>query len=575
MLKRRGPLLLLLILVTGVFLAGSCVPYRVDTDTGFQLHPIQQWLRGEAPSPLIHRLPDPRDLSRDDVVWSSWWPPGFPLVYTPLAAAGLRLGDALRLTSFLLVLAGSLGWLRLADRLALPTGVRFLYALSLAGYAATIGGAASLPTTDVLAYAAGPWLVLLTLRVVHRPAPLLAAGLIFGVTYWLRYSVFLTALPLLAWLAVQIVREAPPGHFGRIVRLSALGAGFAAPVLALFLWNLGQSRDLTETATGARSVWDKDKRTARPLLLAAGLAGAPGLGLFQNDLWMQHLTFFSDARIPPLRGLDNAMRLAAKCLLGMMATAALGWGVARAFRRHPSPELRLALWTALGYYLLLTAVSVLVGYNYLAQEVRFAAGFLPMLFPFVLSGWLEPAGPAEHRPALGRAAGLLLLAVFCLAPLAFAFANFARNEIWDRRAAGQPSETGLYVPELSTRSIPEVRSAIAGALRSPHDLVVLAGPLGWGSGFMMWLEIPGRVLPMGTFFAPLGAGYLDAANLQGTGGLRSSQPLRVVLVVSRSTVDAGWLPRLQHRFPQARAWRAAAAPPGAAVEIHYADLEAP
>ncbi|HYU31991.1 MAG TPA: hypothetical protein VEW48_07495 [Thermoanaerobaculia bacterium] len=568
-LVRRGPHLLLLILVAGLFLAGASVPYRVDTDTGFQLHPIQQWLRGEVGNPLVHRLPDPQDLSRDALVWSSWWPPGFPLVYTPLAAAGLRLANSLRATSFLLFLAGSLGWLQLAGRLALPLGIRVLYALSLAGYAATIGGAASLATTDILAYAAGPWLVLLTLRAVRRPAPLFGAGLAFGLTYWVRYSLFLTAVPLLAWLAFQVIREVEPGC---IRRLAALGAGFAVPVLALFLLNLSQSRDLTETATGARSVWDKDERTAQPLFLAAGLAGAPGLGLFQNDLWMEHLTFFSDDRIPGLRGLDDPARLAAKCLLGMAATLALAWGVARTYRRHPGPELALALWTALGYYLLLTIVSALVGYNYLANEVRFAAGFLPFLFPFVLSGWLEAAG---RRPLLGRLAGFLLLIVFFLAPLAFAVANFARNEIWDRRAAGQPSETGLFVPELSSRSIPQVRAAIAGTLRSPRDLVILAGPLGWGSGFMMWLEIPRRTLPVGTFFAPLGARYLDAADLRGTGTLRSSQRLRVVLVISRSTLEAGWLPRLQSRFPQARGWRVAAVPPDAAVEIRYADLEVP
>lgn len=226
---------------------------------------------------------------------------------------------------------------------------------------------------------------------------------------------------------------------------------------------------------------------------------------------------------------------------------------------------------AAGYYLLLTAVSVLVGYNYLAQEVRFAAGFLPILFPFVLSGWLEPM---RQRPAPGRLAGLLSLSVFCLVPLAFAVASFARNEVWDRRAAGQPSETGLFVPELSARSVPEVRAAIAGTLRSPRDLVIPVGPLGWGSGFLMWLEIPQRTLPVGTFFAPLGTSYLDAADLQGSGDLRSSQPMRVVLVISRSTLDAGWLPRLQRRFPQAKAWQSAAVPPGAAVEIRYADLEA-
>lgn len=566
-LVRFGPHLLLLVLVGGIFLAGSLVPYRVDTDTGFQLRPVQQWARGEVPTPLVHRLPDPRDLSRDALVWSSWWPPGFPLFYAPLTATGMRLAAALRATSFLLVIAGSLGWLRLADRLSLPVGLRLLYALSLTGYAATIGAAASLRSADVLGFAVGPWLLLLALRTDRPPLVLLGTGLALGASYWLRYSLFLASVPLLAWVGFQVVRELRPD---RARRLAALGAGFILPVLALFLLNLSQSQDLVETATGSRSVWEKDETTAQPLFLAAGLAGAPGLGLFQNDHWMQHVAFFSDRRLPGLRGFDEPERWLAKSLLGLAATFALAWGVIRARRRHNGPELAAALWTALGFYLLLTVVSVLVGYNYLAKEVRFSAGFLPLLSLFVLAGWLTEAPP---RP-LGRLVGVSLLILLFAMPLAFNFMNFARNEVWDRRAAvGQPSDTGLFVPELSSNNVPEVRAAIAGALRSPRDLVVLAGPLAWGSGFMMWLELPWRVLPVGTFFAPLGAHYLDAADLWGDGDLRSSQPLRVVLVVSHSTRDAGWLPRLQNRFSQATAWRAAAAPPGAAVEIWYTDLE--
>jgi hypothetical protein len=189
----------------------------------------------------------------------------------------------------------------------------------------------------------------------------------------------------------------------------------------------------------------------------------------------------------------------------------------------------------------------------------------------VLAGWLEAEGPSRRSLA-----GLFLLLPFFAVPVAFAFANFSRNEVLDRRTvAGRPSDTGLLTPELSSRSAPEASAAIASLLRSPRDLVVLAGPAGWGSGFLMWLEIPYRTLPIGTFFAPLGARYLDAADLKGTGELRSSLPLRVVLVVSRGTLEAGWLPRLQRRFPQARAWQIADVPAETAVEIWYADLEVP
>src|SRR5205085_8878753 len=142
---------------------------------------------------------------------------------------------ALRLTSLVLFLIGSLGWLRLADRLAVPSWVRFLYAASLAGYAFTIGGAASLRTGDVLAYAAGPWLVALALWTVcaeNAPVPrFFLCGLALGFTYWLRYSLFLVALSLLAWAAFHAVFGEGRRSAGlRLGRLAVLGTGFVLPV---------------------------------------------------------------------------------------------------------------------------------------------------------------------------------------------------------------------------------------------------------------------------------------------------------------------------------------------------------
>src|SRR5436305_10483834 len=108
-----GPRLLLTVLAAGAFLIALAAPYRLDTDTGFQLRSLQQWVRGESTSPGTLLLPDPQDLSRDVSLWSNWWPPGFPLLYAPLVAGGLPLAAALRLPSLLLFLAGAWGWLGL------------------------------------------------------------------------------------------------------------------------------------------------------------------------------------------------------------------------------------------------------------------------------------------------------------------------------------------------------------------------------------------------------------------------------------------------------------------------------
>jgi|GEM_PF-2592195 len=582
---RSWPLLLLLILTLAAFAVALLAPYRLDTDTAFQLQSVQQWVQGSVPVPGFLRLADPRDLSRDTLLWSNWFPPGFPYLYAPLVAAGLPFAAALRATSLLLFLLGGLGWLRLSGRIEMSRTVRVLSVLALAGYAVTIGGAASLRTADVVAWAAAPWLIALALRCgagERHAVALFFAGLALGATYWLRYSLFLIALALLAWVAARTAFAKTGSLGGRAGRLAVLGLGFGLPVPALFGLHLRFSDNLTESVTGTRSAWVIDDKTpVQPLRLAVSLAGAPGLGLFQNDLWIHHLVFFSDARLPFLRGMSNADRLLLKSLLGIPGTAVLAWALARASRRRTEPAARLAALAAVtagGFYLALTAVSILVGYNYLINEVRFAAGFLPLCYPFVLSGWLDPGERSWDRwDRWGRIGGGLLLAVFFVAPLLFVAAVFAKDDLRDRLVPPYTAAaSGLFTPELSRHDAAGVQAAVAAVSevrRSPRDLVVLAGPRGWGSSFVMWLDVPRRVFPVSTYVAPLGNRFLDAADLNSRTPLRSSQPLRVVLVASRALADDGSLATLESRFPQAGAWQSAPVPADAAVTISWSDLD--
>ncbi len=574
---RFAPYAIVLALTLGAFLAATLVSYRIDTDTGFQLRSLQQWTRGESPNPGTLRLPDPRDLSRDDRVWSSWWPPGFPLVYAPLVAAGLPLAAALRITSFLLFLAGSLGWLRLADRLAPSRPVRLLYALSLVGYAVTLGGAASLRSADILAFAAAPWLIALTLRLgAARASALqfLLGGFALGLSYWLKYSLFLAVLPLGAWLAFRVARSAQASRPARVLRLAVLALGFALPVAGLIALNLTQSEGLVDSAAGNRSISrPEDLQSVRAFPMAVALAGAPGLGFFQNHMWITYLVYFSDARFPFLHGLAPPDRLLLVSLLGIPGTAALVWGLVRERRRKPGDIASLALAATAGFYLILTVVSLVIRYNYLANEPRLAVGLMPFTQCLALSGWLSPGDRPTSWGA--RGAVILLLVTLFAAPLAFCAANFLKNDLGDRLDPPYvASATGLFMPEISPRNAPDVEARVAAALRSPRDVVVLAGPPGWGSSFMMWLELPQRTLPVSTWDLPLGTRYLDAAELRGTRPLVSSQDLRVVLVLSHSLPEEVWLPRLQARFPQARSWQRVPMPAHAAVAVWRGDLEA-
>jgi len=573
---RSLPLLVLATAACAAYFAASFVPYRVDTDIGFQLRSVQQWARGESPSPATLRVPDPADLSRDRLVWSNWWPPGLPFLHAPLAALGLPLGAAVRLTSLLLFLAGSAGWLRLSSRVELPQWVAVLYAFSLLAYGLSLGGAATLRTGDQIAYAAGPWVALLALRRGEAAASAggqFLCGLALGATYWLRYSLFVAALPLLLFVAARTFsRTADRPRPVRLGRVAVLGLGFALPVAALLLLNVLLSDNLTESLTGTRlELSFRNDPTSRPLALGVSFLGAPGLSLFQSDLWITHLTYFSDRFLPFLRGLGSGGRIVLKALLGIPGTIVLVWGLLRQRKRRPGALVAMTLVVTAGFFLALTAISLGVGYNYLGHEAaRLAASFMPMAVPLVLAAWLTPGERAPLRRDRALAAVVLMLAA---AQILFTVGFFFKNDLHDRHGSGYTAaSTGLFTPEIG-QDVPAVQSTVASLLRSPRDAVVVAGPTGWGSAFIMWLEFPQRVLPVATFFEPLGARYLDAASLRGVGSYRTQRPMRVVLVLSRTLLPEGWPSRLQARFPQARQWQDAPAPPDANVVISYSDLE--
>jgi hypothetical protein len=574
---RRAAYVVLILLVAGSFLVALTVPYRVDSDAGFQMRSLQQWLRGESPSAGTLRLPYPTDLSRDTLVWSSWWPPGFPFIYALPAAAGLSLAYTLRLTSFLCFLLGVIGWMRLADGLSLSQPARLLYAVSLAAYAVTSGGAATLRSADNLSFAAAPWLALAVLRLSRSPrsyAALFFCGSALGASYFLKYTLFFAALALAAWLGIQVLLESQGTRAEKLARLSALGLGLALPVAALIALNFWQSGSLSESASGARSIWRaEDLRSAQPLPVALGVLGGPGLGLFQSHLWISHLVYFSDRMIPWLRRLDTFQRLLLQASAGVVGTLALVWTLWTARRIQPqSRHWSLALTAVAVFYVALGTVSLVIKYNYPAQEPRYGIAIMPLLQPFVLAAWLAASNRPSRRAV--RVLALSLFTAFFLAPLLFAAGYFLKAEIRDRLTLGyQSSSTGLYVPEISSRDVPQVQAAIAAIVRSPRDVVVLAGPAGTAASFTMWLESPWRTLPITTFCLPLGSRYLQVADLRGTQALTTSQPLRVVLVASLSLEQDGWLSRLRGRFSQAGTWTAIPPIRNSNVGIWFSDLQ--
>jgi hypothetical protein len=180
-----------------------------------------------------------------------------------------------------------------------------------------------------------------------------------------------------------------------------------------------------------------------------------------------------------------------------------------------------------------------------------------------------PGPPRAAPPPLALAALGLLTAL----PLLFVFANFAKNQVLDRLAAREEaSDEHLHVPQLASHGLAGVREAIAAAVRSERDAVLVCAPDGSGSSFVAWLAVARRSLPVGHYHGPLVNATGDATAFDSDRPFRASRPTRVIVVIAKSFRQRGETERFLSRFPQARSWARFETPESAAVEVLASDL---
>ncbi len=92
-----------------VLMSWNVLPYAYG-DPAHHLLALQQYLQGEAPSPLHMVLADPNALNRDLPQWLATWPPGPAAIVWPWMAMGFSIGEAVFTSSALLLLLGGAGW---------------------------------------------------------------------------------------------------------------------------------------------------------------------------------------------------------------------------------------------------------------------------------------------------------------------------------------------------------------------------------------------------------------------------------------------------------------------------------
>ncbi|WP_439638028.1 hypothetical protein, partial [Spirulina sp.] len=213
----RVPDAIALFNLTLLFAISWHIPYYISDDAAVLLKSAQQLSQGVTPWLQSLTLPSATDIAQDTQTWIVWYPPGMTLLYYPLIALGLPLGIAARITSYLLLISGSLGWLAIAKHFKIPQPVQIVLACTLPLYALSVGGAVRLWNSELPPFGLLPWLYLYGLHLIaHWQAQaaslrfrktaldIATIGILAGSVYWVKYSAVTAAFALCIYLVIEL-----------------------------------------------------------------------------------------------------------------------------------------------------------------------------------------------------------------------------------------------------------------------------------------------------------------------------------------------------------------------------------
>ncbi|MEA5420126.1 hypothetical protein VB712_12925 [Spirulina sp. CCNP1310] len=587
---RYAPEAIALFILTLLFVSLLPLPYFIHSDAPTSLKSSQQFAQGLTERLGDLWLPDINDLSQNQSFWMIWFSPGMAFLYYPLLALGLPLGLAAKITSYLLMMSGCGGWLAVAKKLKLSQVVLILFALALPFYAVSVSGV-WLSTAEIVVFAIMPWIYQFGLGAMQawqnpnqswfqtlKDTTIL--GLCLGSSYFLKYSAIIPALSFCLYLTIELLFVNGKHRFQNHQKLIILGLGFCTLIiipLILSLFN-AQNGNTTNYLDASIAV-NFSPNHPRGFYLLIGLISAPALYLFQASQFWIHLIFFSDGWIPFFRGIAFEQRIIPLTMITFpfgLFLLMLCWRYRHSFSRP-----HWLLFITLGYlpFLPLAYLSQKIGYNYLAFNSRHGVGHALIIELLMLAIFWEIFKHQQERhqwifKSVRFVKLTIIFLIFYIIPNAFHLMHFAFANHLNFPRHYIANQTQIYNPSLSIENSKIVLETIDGLKKSQQDVIILA--MHEPSAFTAWLDVDGRVLPIAfsdeMFRTALQS---DALNLYSDRPFFTSQPLQVILVVSKFIeADSDWLTLIKRRFPQAQTWSKHRQPAlnGAAVSIYIANL---
>jgi len=583
-----APVAIAIFIVTLLFVTTAHLPYHINEDAAILLKSAQQFAQGE--TAVLHSLviPSAENLAQDQRLWIAWYSPGLTFLYYPLIALGLPIGTAAKITSYLLIVLGCSGWLTLAQRLGFSQLVRLIFALTVPIYAISVDGAIRIWSGEISVFAIMPWLYIMGFQVIEtwqqqnqnfRKILLWVTGLGFclGAVYWLKYSAFIPALMFCGYLTIELFFLTGRKRFSTPQKILII----TIAIFAISLIPLGLSwlnTEMSHTVNYIDQAMTAEFRADHPrdLYLILFLLAVPILYLFQSFLFWGHFVFFSDSWIPFFREIEFHNRLIPLAIIVLPLSFALGKMILDYGHRFTLSQRYFFLFVGYFPFLPLAYLTQVTTYNYLVFNPRHGVGHylvIEMLVIAIAVMIIESLW-SQKQQIFKRIGIALLLSFLIILPNGFHWAYFIKSTALNPERDTLAGSENLYTPTLSTIDSQAVIN-IAKELRTkPEDIIAMF--LNANNSFDVWLTFDGRVLPFAYsdegFRATHGIGTL---HVQGDRPLTTSQPLRIVLIVSQSIEnDRSWFNRIQQRFPQAQTWQKQIDPAldGANVSIYVADL---
>jgi hypothetical protein len=507
------------------------VTWRVPVSLHFydpviQLLALQQHQRGESPAWNVLRRVDPADLSKDRLETIGWWPPAIPALAGPLTAAGLSLGDALRLVVIVGGVLGTVGWALWWTRFSLPGPWLFALAALVPWLRPASAGFFRF-SGDTLAFFAAPWVFLGLLSLAPRLAagrgsfagPGLA-GVVLGLSCLVKYS--LAVVMVAAFLSMGLIalsRSAAPRR--TLARLAVLGLALLVVPLSLKAFSMIQGgSDPTGHVAPDNRTWSTALHVVANPALGLADASSPLSGLLSQFGFMNNL---------PAAGQLAWMGVPGGLLLLFLV-----------FQNRPSagraPHETFALFTVPVF------TALMIGLWFVSDAARDTRLFIPVTFaalPAVIVTGKDLV--ARSRPVL-RATLLCAALAYIVLPLSYGPFFVAAKIIGARDV--RTASPHVHLPSLKVSDEAALLAELA-PFSSPRALWIVTDP-------EIALALPGRVITERSgrsIGEDLGHVYRPPADLS---GWRTTEPLELLVLADASDSP----PALPASIPGIRPWSA-------------------